>query len=247
MLGRARPAWNFVQGEAAPILAGNAMKARPRLPRQKFPIELGGRVLYVRQPMRWSTAAVVCALCLSFAASALADVYVYVDRNGVPTYTNAPSHAGSRFFMSDYTYVPSSFVRADPARARRYDPIIRAAARRHQVDPALVKAVIRAESDFVPVACSPKGAQGLMQLMPGTARLHEVRRVYDPAENVEGGVRHLRLLLDRYNGNIRLALAAYNAGSAAVDRNGGVPPFPETQEYLRRVLRFRDYYARQGG
>ena len=113
------------------------------------------------------------------------------------------------------------------------------------MDTALVKAVIRAESDFVPSAVSPKGAQGLMQLMPATARLRNVWRAFEPRQNVEGGVSHLRYLLDRYGGNLRLALAAYNAGEKAVDAYGGVPPYPETMEYLARVLRFRDLYLRE--
>jgi soluble lytic murein transglycosylase-like protein len=123
--------------------------------------------------------------------------------------------------------------------------MIREAARRHRVEPALVKAVIQAESDFVPYARSPKGALGLMQLMPATARMHGVWQILDPRENVEGGVRHLRFLLDRYSGNVRLALAAYNAGTEAVAKHGGVPPYPETTAYLDRVLRFRQMYARE--
>jgi soluble lytic murein transglycosylase len=118
-------------------------------------------------------------------------------------------------------------------------------AHRHRVDAALVKAVIRAESDFLPYARSPKGALGLMQLMPATARMHKVWSVFEPKDNIEGGVRHLRLLLDQYNGNVRLALAAYNAGDGAVSRHGGIPPYPETIEYLERVLRFRELYLRE--
>jgi soluble lytic murein transglycosylase-like protein len=110
---------------------------------------------------------------------------------------------------------------------------------------ALVKAVIRAESDFVPEAVSPKGALGLMQLMPATARMHNVWRIMEPQQNVEGGVEHLRYLLDRYAGNLQWALAAYNAGEKAVEVHGGVPPYPETWEYLTRVLRFRDSYRRE--
>jgi soluble lytic murein transglycosylase-like protein len=131
------------------------------------------------------------------------------------------------------------------ARRKAFDAIIRDVARRHQVDVALVKAVIRAESDFVPQAVSPKGALGLMQLMPATARRHNVWRVLEPRQNVEGGVTHLRYLLDRYGGNLRLALAAYNAGEKAVDAYGGVPPYPETSEYLERVMRFRASYLRE--
>ena len=93
-------------------------------------------------------------------------------------------------------------------------------------------------------ARSPKGAQGLMQLMPDTARLYKVSNVYDPDENIDGGVRHLRLLLDRYQGDLRLTLAGYNAGIQAVEKYGGVPPYPETREYIRRVL---DYHQRYRG
>ena len=171
---------------------------------------------------------------------------MYRDKRGVLHFSNAPAEREYRFFMAE---VPRFALKGfrDPARAKEFEPIIVAAAQRHNVDPALIKAVIRAESGFVPIARSPKGAQGLMQLMPATARLHRVRHVYDPQQNVEGGVRHLRLLLDRYGGNVRLALAAYNAGSGAVDSYGGVPPYPETWQYLERVLRFREQYKHQGG
>jgi soluble lytic murein transglycosylase-like protein len=106
--------------------------------------------------------------------------------------------------------------------------------------------VIKAESDFNSSARSLKGAMGLMQLMPDTARLLNVSDAYDPSENVEGGVRHLRMLLDRYQGDLQLSLAAYNAGSGAVEKHGGVPPFVETREYVRRVLRFYDSYRGSG-
>jgi len=188
--------------------------------------------------------ATALVLCLA-AASARADIYMYRDRAGVLHFSNAPAEPAYRPYVPDF----SGWVRrmgpiVDRQRYQRYDQIIREAASRHGVDTALVKAVIRAESDFVPQALSPKGAQGLMQLMPGTARLHNIWRVWEPRQNVEGGVRHLRLLLDRYSGNLRLAIAAYNAGEKAVDTYGGVPPYPETIEYLDRVLRFRDHYLR---
>jgi len=186
-------------------------------------------------------------LLLLSATPAWADFYMYKEK-GVLKFTNAPAQPQYRFFMAE---VPHQWLRirgfADPARAKRYDPLIDAAADRYKVDRALIKAVIRAESDFVPQATSPKGAQGLMQLMPATARLQGVLSAYDPEDNVDGGVRHLRLLLDRYGGNVRLALAAYNAGAGAVDKHGGVPPFPETWEYLDRVMRFREVYEQTGG
>jgi soluble lytic murein transglycosylase-like protein len=110
-------------------------------------------------------------------------------------------------------------------------------ATRHGLDPALVLAVISVESGFRPDAVSPKGAQGLMQLMPGTAALLGVRDAFDPAANLDGGARHLRELLALYGGDLRKALAAYNAGAGAVSRHGGVPPYRETQDYVDRVLR----------
>jgi soluble lytic murein transglycosylase-like protein len=117
-----------------------------------------------------------------------------------------------------------------------YRPLIRHAAERNGLTPALVESVIRVESNFQPRAVSPKGARGLMQLMPATAAQLGVRNVFDVRENVEAGVRHLRYLMDRYEGNVSLALAAYNAGVDAVARYGGIPPFAETRAYVARIL-----------
>jgi soluble lytic murein transglycosylase-like protein len=129
----------------------------------------------------------------------------------------------------------------DPDRRRDFEPtvaaLIKRTARKYQVDPQLVRAVVAAESNFDILAVSEKGAQGLMQLMPATAKEMGVRRPFKPSDNIRGGVRYLRTLLDRYP-TIGIALAAYNAGPAAVDRYGGIPPYPETQDYVERVLRF---------
>jgi soluble lytic murein transglycosylase-like protein len=115
------------------------------------------------------------------------------------------------------------------------DAAIDQAAARHHVDPSLVRSVVKVESNFNPNAISRKGAMGLMQLMPSTARSLNVSNPFDPQQNVDAGVRHLRELLDSYGGDVRLSLAAYNAGSGAVARSAGVPKFKETQDYVRRI------------
>ena len=173
---------------------------------------------------------------------AFADVYFYKDSQGVLTFTNVPNHGGFRRVIRDNDVQGSvpSLVNGS------YEELIRAASGRYNVDADLIRAVIKAESDFRSNARSQKGAVGLMQLMPETARLQNVADVYDPSENVEGGVRHLKMLLERYQGDLQLSLAAYNAGSAAVEKHGGIPPFAETKEYVRRVLRFYDTYRGSG-
>ena len=136
-------------------------------------------------------------------------------------------------------FTPDSAVSAATAAApasapAQYAAIIDQVASRQKIDPRLIRAVIAVESAYVPDATSSKGAMGLMQIMPDTARAYHVQNPYDPRANIEAGVRHLKSLLERFS--LRDALAAYNAGAAAVERFGGIPPFPETQAYVRRVL-----------
>ena len=183
------------------------------------------------------------ALAIFFATfvgvtAASADVYVYKNSQGVLTFTNVPNHGGYRRVLGENNGQVSSGALGTSA----FEDLIRSASGRHNVDANLVRAVIKAESDFRSNARSNKGAMGLMQLMPETARIHNVVDAYDPTENVDGGVRHLRMLLDRYQGDIELSLAAYNAGSGAVEKHGGIPPFAETREYVRRVVRLYDSY-----
>ena len=123
-----------------------------------------------------------------------------------------------------------------------YSQIIQKAARRHRVDEALIKAVIMVESKYDPVAISKKGAKGLMQLMPVTAKAVGVSDLFDPEDNINGGTRYLRELLDRFDGDVKLALAAYNAGSRYVKKYGGIPPFRQTRTFIKKVLKHQREY-----
>lgn len=157
------------------------------------------------------------------------------------TFTNAPSHSGYRMIIKTGSSESSALMGP-----RRFKSIVRLASDRYGVDPHLVWAVIKVESDFNPDAVSRKGARGLMQLMPATARMHRVGNIHDPNENIRAGVRHLKQLLDRFKGDLRLGLAAYNAGANAVEKYRNVPPFSETQKYVRRVLKYYRHYRAKG-
>jgi len=194
----------------------------------------------------WALALAVVVSLGGAVGQATAEIYMYRDRQGTLHFSNAPTSPGYRQFVPRYRPTKlRPLTASDRARRRAFDGIIDDSAERYGVERALVKAVIHVESNFVPYARSPKGALGLMQLMPATARSYGVWRAFDPRENVNAGVKHLRRLLDRYDGNVRLALAAYNAGVDAVARYGGVPPYEETRNYLDRVLYYRLEYLRE--
>jgi soluble lytic murein transglycosylase-like protein len=163
--------------------------------------------------------------------------YRLTDEDGVTHFTNAPTDPRYRS-MPGMSGSSAGWLRLPPSVQARFTEDIKVIAARHGVSSSLVESVIRAESAFNPSAISPKGAQGLMQLMPQTANSLGVRNAFDPKQNIEGGVRHLRYLIDRYPGNLPLAIAAYNAGEGAVDRYRGIPPYAETQDYVRKVLQF---------
>lgn len=193
---------------------------------------------------RCSCATVILVVLLA-AASARAEILVLKGASGDVLITNRGQRSGYKVLSRHREFFGSSglglrvAVGGDPA---KYEETVRRVARQYSLEASLVKAVIRAESNFDPMAISPKGAMGLMQLMPDTARMHEVRNAFDPSENIHGGVRHLRYLMDRYRGNLDLVLAAYNAGTKPVDEARAIPRYPETQEYVRRVRLFQAVY-----
>ncbi len=171
---------------------------------------------------------VLWVFCLS--PRAQGDIYAYRDANGVLHFTNVPPDNRYRLFLKSYEKRSMD----SPAQV---DQVIREASMLYQLPYSLLRAVIRAESNFQPRAVSPKGAMGLMQLMPGTAKDLKVRDPFCPRENIMGGARYLRYLLDRFNGDLELALAAYNAGPERVEASRGIPRIPETVDFVNRVLR----------
>jgi len=190
------------------------------------------------------SAAIVTAVLLSVTV-ARADILVMQGADGRLLITNQGQRSGYKVISRHHEFFGSSGMglRASASGdSSKFEDAMRETAKKYSLEPALVKAVIRAESNFDPKAISPKGAMGLMQLMPDTARMHEVRNAFDPNENISGGVRHLRYLMDRYGGKLDLVLAAYNAGTKPVDLVRGIPSFAETQEYVRRVRFFHGVY-----
>ena len=159
-----------------------------------------------------------------------------VDGDGVVHVTNVPADPRYRG-LPGASGTSVGWLRLPSRPWTQYAADIQEIAHQHGLSPALIEAVVRTESGFDPTAVSPKGAGGLMQLMPRTASALGVVDRFDPRENISGGVRHLRYLLDRYQGSVGLALAAYNAGEGVVDAYRGIPPYPETQQYVQRVLR----------
>jgi soluble lytic murein transglycosylase-like protein len=164
------------------------------------------------------------------AAHLHADIYYYEDRNGVLHFSNVPVDPHFRFKSAERYRV---YIYED--NHKKYDMMIEDMAKKYQLDPRLLKAIVKVESDFNPLAISEDGAMGLMQLMPEKARELRVKNAFNPSENLEAGARYLSDLLRKYSGDLHLALAAYNAGEEAVNTYQGVPPYPETQDYIYKV------------
>lgn len=177
----------------------------------------------------------------SVSLPAQAGIYSFTDANGVIHFTNKPSTP--RYAdMQRVSYIPDSSHRTRSVNPARFSPLIEQAAREHQIDKGLLHAVITVESGYDPQAVSHRGAVGLMQLMPQTARRYGVKNLYDPAQNIQGGARYLRDLMGKFDNDLILTLAAYNAGEAAVTRHGNrIPPYRETWSYVPKVL---DIYRR---
>ena len=172
---------------------------------------------------------------------ARAQIYAWRDVNGTLVVSDRKLNEGAMTYVVPEAPGIRATRTATPEYSSMYDSLVQEHASRHALRPELVRAVIQVESGFNPRARSPKGAMGLMQLMPATAKRLGVSNAYDPAENIRGGCKYLRQLLDRYEGNEQLALAAYNAGEGAVDRHGkNIPPFQETREYVKKVGRISD-------
>ncbi len=182
---------------------------------------------------------ILIGILLFLFPSAYADIYKYTDEHGVVCYTDAPLGKKADRIIKEKTVSPTpqqKAVRKDSQGTSDYHSIIHEKATKYSLDPSLVKAVIKAESNWNERAVSRKGAMGLMQLMPTTANEMDVRNPFNPEENIEGGTRYLRYLLERYNGDLTLALAAYNAGPKRIDTYGSIPPITETRQYVNRVL-----------
>jgi len=197
-------------------------------------------MLKLNKPHRSSICRPHMALLVALSGSVLltvpsdsqAEIYQYIDAKGTISLTNVPSDIR-------YRRIDLHPNRLHPVLSEEeLEPVIHRFSRQHQLHPALIRAIIKAESDFDPRAVSRAGAVGLMQLMPQTAVKLEVRDLYDPEDNIGGGTKYLRQLLDRFRGNLPLALAAYNAGEHVVDRYRTLPPIDETRQYVRKVLRY---------
>ncbi len=182
-------------------------------------------------------------------STADADIYRYVDEDDIVHFTDAPTDKRFKVFLRDLKKdreLRTKLTLATAGNPAEFEQLIKSCSEKYGVSPSLVKAVIHAESGYNPQAVSRKGASGLMQLMPETAKSLKVANRFNPKDNVEGGVKYLRFLLDTFRGDIPLAVAAYNAGLNKVAKYGGIPPYAETRTYVNRVLAYMKSYQESG-
>ena len=185
----------------------------------------------------WFALPIIAFLTLFVTATARADIYVYIDAKGVMHFTNTPTSSNYKVYMQEDRQLPRTWYNI-----QSYDDVIQEAARRNGIAFSLLKALIHVESYFDPKAVSKKGAMGLCQIMPENLQTLNVSDPFDPWENIMGGARYLKAMLERFDGQLPLALAAYNAGPSAVERYNDIPPFPETKNYVQKVMTcFRRY------
>jgi soluble lytic murein transglycosylase len=175
--------------------------------------------------MRYCIFIFTVAFSILFASNSFADIYKHVDKNGVIYFTNIPKGKGYKKIISGKN-----------SKSSGWNQIVRDKSIKYSIEPSIIKALITVESNWDPEAVSNKGAIGLMQLMPSTANDMNIKNSFDPGENIEGGTRYLRYLLDRFNGNLDLALAAYNAGPETVQKHGGIPSITETIKFVESVI-----------
>jgi len=184
-------------------------------------------------------ACALAAVILSVPADVRCDIYKYVDRNGVMHFTNVPTSSPSQYrvyLRESSDALPRSKVSGS------YADIIYKAAEKNGIAAPLLKAIIKAESNFNPRAVSKKGALGLMQIMPGNLKSLNIQDPFDPKQNIMGGARYLKRMLNRFGGKLPMALAAYNAGPKKVEQYQRIPPIKETENYVRRVLKYYNKY-----
>ena len=188
-------------------------------------------------------------LVTSVSRYSCADIYRYVDEDDIVHFTDAPTDKRFKIFMRDLRkdkLLRTKLKYAASVNPAEFEQLIKTCSDKYGVDSCLVKAVIHAESGYNPNAVSSKGASGLMQLMPATAKSLKVADRFNPKDNVEGGVKYLRFLLDTFRGDVTLAVAAYNAGLTKVAKYNGVPPYNETKTYVSRVLSYMKSYQENG-
>lgn len=192
-----------------------------------------------RHKQIWCAIALIVGLTFFVIPAANADIYVYIDHEGTLHFTNTPTSKQYKVYMRETFAKPTTSYQV-----ASYDDVISEAAKRHGLSSSLIKALIHVESFFNPKAVSKKGAIGLMQIMPENLQALHISDPFDPWENIMGGASYLKSMLERFRGELPLALAAYNAGPTAVERYQDIPPYPETEAYVRKVLRFFRHYKK---